>query len=130
MKSPFDRAKKMPKHARQEKLLAKRPGARQQVNSGRTSWRSKRDVRLRLIWNWLIEARTTDKARYTVEKREFEAIRSQALLTPPGCLPGMQVDIQDLSLMIVELRDWDELEKYVSSLEEKLKEIESKSHRN
>lgn len=81
------------------------PGGEKQVNSGRF-WRWKRDGKLR---EFLVEARTTEKRSYAISKDEFSLIRIEALKTPPGLLPAMQIDIQDLSLVVIELTAFQDL---------------------
>lgn len=88
-------------------------GGQPQVNSGRF-WRWKRDAKLH---NFLIEARTTDAESYTIKKREFLDMRKEALQTPPGLLPAMQVDIQELHLIVCELQAWHDLNMRVIELE-------------
>lgn len=80
-------------------------GGQKQVNSGRF-WRWKRDG---ILFEFLIEARDTTSASYSISKNEFQQIRQEALATPPGLLPGMQIDIQDLSLIAVETKDFQAL---------------------
>jgi hypothetical protein len=46
---------------------------------------------------------------YRIEKKEFLQIRKQAFQTPPGLLPGMQIDIQDLQLIAIELGAFQDL---------------------
>jgi len=89
--------KSKPRHQRQEERIAKSGGMKHPA-SGRI-WRFKRDGRL---YDFLVEARTTDKGSYSISSEEWETIRKEALMTPPGCLPCMQIDIQDASLMVVD----------------------------
>lgn len=81
-------------------------GGEKGVNSGRTSWRWKRDGKLR---EFLIEARTTDAGSYSISKKEFLHIKREALKTPPGLLPGMQIDIQELQLLAIEVTAFEDL---------------------
>jgi hypothetical protein len=97
METPWTRARKS-KHELQEARLGQMEGGERQVNSGRL-WRWKRDGKLH---NFLIEARTTDKASYSISKEEFLKIRKEAFQTPPGLLAGMLIEIQDLRLVAVE----------------------------
>jgi len=110
--TPWARAKKT-KSQKQEERLGKMEGGQPQVNSGRF-WRWKRDAKLH---NFLIEARTTDAESYTIKKREFLDMRKEALQTPPGLLPAMQVDIQELHLIVCELQAWHDLNMRVIELE-------------
>jgi len=98
METPWIRARKS-KSELQEQRLGKSEGGKKQVNSGRF-WRWKRDG---ILYDFLIEARTTEKASYRIDKNEWLDIRKQAFQTPPGLLPGMQIDIQDVQLLVVEL---------------------------
>jgi hypothetical protein len=87
-----------PGHRRQEADLAKRGGTTHPA-SGRI-WRFKRDGRL---FDFLVEARTTEKDSYTISGPELDDIRKEAAMTPPGCLPAMQIDIQGRRLMLIDL---------------------------
>lgn len=101
METPWTRARKS-KSEIQESRLGQTPGGRKGVNSGRI-WRFKRDGNIR---DYLIEARTTDAKSYRIEYNEFRDIERQALQTPPGLRPGMQIDIRDLKLITVRESDW------------------------
>lgn len=119
--TPWEQARTGQKSRRQESRLAKLPGGRQQVNSGRT-WFSKRDVRL---GGFLVEARTTSKRSYSISADEFETLTKDALGTPPGQLPAMQIDFEGdvpLHLFVMRLNDHLDREAYIASLEAKLKE--------
>jgi hypothetical protein len=116
--TPWARAKKT-KSQRQEERLAKMEGGRPQVNSGRL-WRWKRDA---ILHNFLIEARTTDKESYRIEKKEFQQMRKDAMQTPPGLLPAMQIDMGDVHLMVCELQAFHELNMRVIELETQMEMI-------
>lgn len=88
-------------------------GGSQQINSGRF-WRSKRD---NILHDYLIEARTTEKGSYRIEKQEFLDIERQALQTPPGMYPGMQIDLGTLKLIVVRLEDFQTRELRIRELE-------------
>jgi hypothetical protein len=121
LESPWDRATKS-KSVRQEESLSKLQGGRKQINSGRTTWTSKRDNILGRIYTFLVEARTTDRGSYRIEKKEFLELRKNAFQTPPGLLPMFQIDIQDLSLVVLELKDMEEFQTRMLDLETKLNE--------
>lgn len=87
-------------------------GGEKSVNSGRF-WRWKRDGKL---WEFLIEARTTEHNSYSIQRDEFLAIEREAQQTPPGLLPGMQIDIRNLSLMVIRLNDFQQMELEMESL--------------
>jgi hypothetical protein len=93
------------------------PGGSKQVNSGRI-WRWKRDG---ILHGFLIEARTTEKKSYRLDKAEFLAIRRQGLQTPPGLLPGMMVDLgDDLSLIVIQTVDFNNLYSELLKLREQV----------
>ena len=102
----------------QEERLGKMEGGSQQPNSGRL-WRWKRDG---ILWEFLIECRDTQKGSYRIERDEFLDIRKQALATPPGLLPGMQIDIQDLSLITVETKEFQAMCLRLAELEARLED--------
>lgn len=104
IETPWNRAKKS-RSTRQEQRLGKLEGGTQTPSSGRL-WRWHRDGKLR---EFLIEARTTEKRSYAIDRDEWSHIRHEALKTPPGLLPGMQIDIQDLSLIAIELTHFQDL---------------------
>jgi hypothetical protein len=101
METPWSRARKK-RHERQEERIGNMDGGSKQANSGRF-WRWKRDA---ILHDFLIEARTTEAGSYRIEGKEFQAIEKQAIQTPPGLLPGMQIDIGDLQLITIRLSDF------------------------
>lgn len=104
METPWVRAKKT-RHEAQERRIGKLPGGSKQVSSGRI-WRWKRDGKL---FVFLIEARTTQDKGYRITAEEFKEITKEALQTPPGMLPAMQIDIQDVSGIFIRLVDFNEI---------------------
>lgn len=121
MTTPWEKADAQRKARRQEDRMGKKPGAQKQVNSGRT-WFSKRDVR----WNgFLVETRYTDNKTYPIERDEFKRMTSDAIRTPPGQLPAMQIDFGEptstLSLFVMRLQDHEAREAYIAELEERLR---------
>ena len=120
--TPWKQARENQRSRRQEERLGKLPDGRPQVNSGRTWW-SKRDVRLN---GFLVEARTTDSASYTISRVEFEKLTRDAFGTPPGQLPAMQIDFEGASplhLFVMRLEDHLDREKRIAILEDKIKEL-------
>lgn len=105
METPWQRAKGITKHEAQERRLGTLRGGEKHPGSGRL-WRWKRDGR---IHTFLIEARTTTKKTYTINSEEFKEIQKEALSTPPGLLPAMQIDIRDVSGIFIRLADFDEI---------------------
>lgn len=104
---PWTRARKT-RNVAQEERLGKMPHGKQQVNSGRF-WRWARDG---IVWNFLVEARTNEKAEvnsYRIQVREWEQIRTEAFRTPPGLKPAMQITIQNVDLMVIELTDFESM---------------------
>jgi hypothetical protein len=110
--TPWRQINDQRKSQRQEGRLAKLSGGSKQINSGR-NWFSKRDVRLN---GFLIEARTTEKASYSIKKEEFENIVKNALSTPPGMLAAMQIDFPGLHLFVMRLEDHLFFQEYVQNL--------------
>lgn len=104
MDTPWLRAKKT-RHEAQERRIGNLPGGSKQVGSGRI-WRWKRDGKL---FVFLIEARTTQDKGYRITAEEFKEITKEALQTPPGMLPAMQIDIQDVSGIFIRLVDFNEI---------------------
>jgi hypothetical protein len=113
METPWLRAKTKTKSQRQEERLGAMEGGKKQVNSGRF-WRWKRDA---VLHNFLIEGRTTDAGSFRIEKQEFQDMRKQARQTPPGLLPGMQIDMGDLHLMVIELSAFQDAQMRILELE-------------
>lgn len=123
--TPWQQARENRKSQRQEERLAKLPNATKQINSGRT-WFSKRDVRL---GGFLVEARTTGARSYSISKNEFEKLTREAFGTPPGQLPGMQIDFEGetiLSLFVMRLDDHLAREARIANLEATVKELREK----
>jgi len=107
----------------QEETIAKMKGGGRQVNSGRF-WRWKRDATLH---EFLVEARTTerhDSDTYRISRKEFLAVKKEAFQTPPGLLPAMAVQIQDLHLMVMELSVFQGRELRIIELEARVEDLE------
>jgi hypothetical protein len=102
MDTPWKRRSARQKSDKQEARIAKLPGGRRQINSGRTTFASKRDNKL---GGFLIEARTTGSGRYCVTRREWEDLILDAQRTPPGMLPAMQIDLGPHQLIVMQLKD-------------------------
>jgi hypothetical protein len=116
MATPWERAKQQ-RYEKQERRTGKMPGARPQVNSGRI-WSSLRDARIdSFIGRLLIDNKSTENKSYSISRDDWLALKRDANRTPPGCLPALQIDIQDVHLMVFELSTWDELVEYVLTLE-------------
>lgn len=111
----------------QEERTARMKGARPQVNSGRI-WSSLRDNKLSsFVGMFLIDNKTHDdpeKQTYKLDYQEWKSLRRDANRTPPGCLPALQIDLQDLRLFVMEVPTWDEICRYVMDLETRLKVYE------
>ncbi len=108
--TPPWRLGKKPRYAEQEDRTGKKPGARKQMNSGRT-WSALRDVK-RVVgeFTFLYDNKTTESASFTVSEPEFRALKRDANRTPPGCLPVLQIDFGDkASLVVIEESLFDEL---------------------
>jgi hypothetical protein len=80
--------------------------------SGRL-WRWKRDGR---FFDFLIEARTTEADSYTIKYDEWKSIKRDALQTPPGCMPAMEIQIKDVALIAIEKDVWEEIYNQLVSL--------------
>lgn len=119
METPWTRAKAT-RSELQEKRLGSKQGGSRQVNSGRF-WRFKRDAK---NYNFLVEARTTENASYRIEKSEWLDIRKQGFQTPPGLLPAMNLEIQDLRLMVIEEDQFDAIIVELMELQSKVEMIE------
>lgn len=121
METPWSRARKQ-RHELQENRIGRTPGGEKSVNSGRI-WRWKRDGKLH---EFLVEARTTQAESYRIERKEFLNIRREALQTLPGLLPSMQIDIRELSLLLIQLKDFNDLYSELLQLREKVGYYETK----
>jgi hypothetical protein len=125
MSTPWNRAKEQ-RYAKQEKRTSKKPGARAQINSGRT-WSSLRDVvQDSPFGRMLIDNKTTEARSFTIKDDDWISLKRDANRTPPGCSPAFQIDIRDLRLLVIEDSLWDEIVKYARTLEGKLEELESR----
>jgi hypothetical protein len=110
--TPWRRSRKT-RHQLQEERIGDSPEGQKGVNSGRF-WRWKRDGR---IGEFLIEARTTKDGSYRIERKEFLSITREAMQTPPGLLPMMQLEIQELRLTVLMTNDFDEIKARMLSME-------------
>jgi len=121
MELPWERAKKKTRSQRQEERLGKK--GRPQINSGRTSWRSKRDAVL--YDRLLVEARTTESNSISIHGSEWKDIRRQAMQTPPGLLPAMHLEIgNDVRLLVLDELDADNFFNDYENLKERVRELE------
>lgn len=109
-----------PQYARQEARTAKKPGARPQINSGRT-WSSLRDVSMKtILGRLLIDNKTTEGKSYTITDDDWKALKRDANRTPPGCSPALQIDIRNLRLIVLEEAWFDELIAYARVMEDEI----------
>jgi hypothetical protein len=119
MKTPWEQVKES-RSQRQEKRTGKKPGARQQINSGRT-WSSKGDATWDSpIGRLLIDNKDTEDFSYRITEDDWDKLKKQANQTPPGCQPGLQIDIRNLRLLVIEEATYDEIVKYILMLESRL----------
>lgn len=112
METPWERARKA-RHVKQEERLDRTPGGRKGVNSGRL-WRFPRDGKL---FDFLVEARDTEKGSYSISHDEFEQLTKQAYATPPGMLPCIQLDLRDLHLIVIRQADFESMQMRLAELE-------------
>jgi hypothetical protein len=117
MNTPWSRARKL-RTAQQEKKLGQMEGGSQQINSGRF-WHSRRDAKL---FDFLIEARTTEAESYRIQKEEWIQIRKDALREPLGLKPAIQITIGDLDLVVIELDHFQDMNIRLVALEAQLEE--------
>lgn len=113
--TPWSRARKL-RYQIQEERLNEIPGGRKGVNSGRFQ-RWPRDGR---IYDFLVEARTNQKPgakSAKIDKQEFLDLKKQAIREPGGMKPAMQITMDDLDLMVIELRDFSDMLAKIMSLE-------------
>ena len=110
MRAPW-KAKSTPAYLEQERKEAKKPGARLQVNSGRT-WSGLRDViRQSVVGALLIDCKTGANGplkSYRLTEDEWRDLRRDANRTPPGCYPVLRIDIGPYKLMVIEDEMWEE----------------------
>lgn len=85
---------------KQEKRLAGKVQGSRPAASG-AFWTRKGDVRSEDL---LIEAKTTDKASYSIKKQIWEKIRREALLD--GRMPVLAIQIQDRNLVVLDEEDF------------------------
>jgi hypothetical protein len=119
---PWDRAKKKTRSQKQEARLGKRRNSKPQINSGRTTWTSKRDVQLYNLL--LIEARTTEGNSIKVLESEWKDIRRDAMQTPPGMLPAMHLEFPKTRLLVLDDQDAEEFFNEFEFLRERVKILE------
>jgi hypothetical protein len=88
---------------RQEKSIAKKISGRVVPASG-AFWSRKGDARSEDL---LVEAKTTDKASYSIKGATWDKIRKEALLD--GRIPVMAIQIQGRDLVVLDQEDFLEL---------------------
>lgn len=126
LKSPWQKAQEQ-KYAQQEARTGKKPGARQQFNSGR-SWRGLRDVlQASPVAHVLIDNKTTEASSFKLEEDKWSKLKRDANRTPPGCVPAFQLDISGgrLRLMVIEDAHYDDIINYIRVLEGRLERAEN-----
>lgn len=85
---------------KQERRLAKTLEGTPTAASG-AFWSRKGDVRSSRL---LVEAKTTEKASYSIKKEIWEKIRKEALLD--GRMPVLAIQIQDRNLVVIDEEDF------------------------
>lgn len=110
MKSPWKKDER-PAYIAAEKRQGKRPGARQQVSSGRT-WSGLRDVveKSKNGITLLIDNKTGKDGplkSYRITEKEWKEFLRDANRTPPGCNPALRLDIGPYHLIVVDEATWD-----------------------
>lgn len=88
------------KSQKQERDIATAIGGRVTPGSG-AFWHRKGDVSDEVF---LIEAKMTDKASFSIKKEIWEKIRNEALLSDK--VPVLMVRIQDRDLVVLDLEDF------------------------
>lgn len=120
METPWDKAKKT-RSQKQEAYPERRvKGAQKQPNSGRGTFRKGDSTVRSFIGRCLIDHKTHDdpeKVSYTLTARSWRKTQADARITPPGCHPLQQIDLQDLHLMVMETDLWHEIEEFVVQLQ-------------
>lgn len=120
METPWTKAVKK-RHQKQEERLGKI--GKPQINSGRTTWRSKRDVSLFDLF--LVEARDTQADKISISRSEWKSLRREASQSPPGLLPAMQLNIQnDVRILAIDFDDAEEFFMEFQNLQERVKQFE------
>jgi hypothetical protein len=126
IQTPWKRATQQ-RYALQETRTAREQGGRQQPNSGRR-WFAKRDVVLENpIGRLLIDNKETGQNdSYRITGKDFKALKRDANRTPPGCYPGLQIDIRGVHLMVTETVFYDDVKKHIAGLEARIEELQEK----
>lgn len=103
--------RRTPAYVRQEREQAKRDSARAQINSGRL-WHSLRDVvENSKVGRLLLDCKTGKEGplkSYRITEQDWEALHRDAARTPPGCHPGLRLDIGRFRLLVIEQATWDD----------------------
>lgn len=120
--APWNRglARRKPKYVIQEEALGKKQGSKQQPNSGRL-WSARGDVLQQfstVLSKLLIDAKgPTEHNSYRITRPDWLKLRKTANTTPPGCLPALQITLQDVHLLTIETALWDHVVEHVLALE-------------
>lgn len=101
----------------QEARLARKPGARPQLNSGRT-WSGRGDVKqISPVANMLIDAKDHSNSKsYRITEAAWENLKSIANRTPPGCQPSLHLNVGKCRLVVIEEDLWDEINERLSEV--------------
>jgi hypothetical protein len=110
--------KDKPGYVKQEQRLGKKPGARQQINSGRLYF-SRGDVKQKVgPFCFLIDAKHRPEGSYRLDSRSWQGLKRMANKTPPGCIPMVKVSLGDVDLAIIEESVWDAIAKAIQETNE------------
>jgi hypothetical protein len=112
VKAPWGQSSKQA-YQKQEARISAKPGARAQINSGRT-WKSLRDVVEQTpLFHILFDCKGPkvegEETTFKLEPKKWRELRRDANRTPPGCVPGYQLDLApDVRLVVIDEATWDD----------------------
>ena len=97
-------------YEKQERRVSKKPGARAQLNSGRT-WSGRGDVKqISPVGAMLIDCKDHSGSKsYRLTEGELSELKSMAQKTPPGCQYMLQLDIGKHHVVVIDETLWDEI---------------------
>lgn len=113
METPWSKAKHRQASTVQEKRLASRKGGSAQINSGRV-WFSKRDNK---FYSFLIEARTTTAASYSIKVLELKKLTRDAFFHKNIPALNIEFEKEDEDWTLIRTVDFEDMHERILVLE-------------
>lgn len=120
MQTPWERAKRTQSQSQEESLAKRDPKGRLQMNSGRTSWTSKRDL---IIFDFLVEARTTASKSHSINALELEQLTRNAFFH--RSLPAMALQFTEYNQewLLMRQKDFEQMQASLGLMQDEIESL-------